>query len=87
MNRLALGLMKRVQLFDVVPFSFSEEMTSSWLRVLGTNFFHRVVGFGCFPYGSSINKDPSYTMFDSMDAGHVLLSFGFELARGPQFYM
>ena len=30
MNRLALGLMKRVQLFDVVPFSVLEEMTSSW---------------------------------------------------------
>ena len=53
--------------------------------VLGTNFFHRVVGFGCFPYGGSINKDSSYTMFDDMDAGHVLLSFGFELARGLQF--
>ena len=29
--------------------------------------------------------DASYTMFDNMDAGHVLLSFGFELARGLQF--
>ena len=85
MNRLALGLMKRVQLFDAVPFSSSEEMTSSWLRVLGTNFFHRVVEFGCFPYGSFINKHPSYMMLDNMDAGHVLLSFGFKLARGLQF--
>ena len=87
MNRLVLGLMRRVQLFGVVPYSFSDEMimTSSWLCILGTNFFHRVVGFGCFPYGNSINKDASYTMFDNMDAGHVLLSFGFELARGLQF--
>ena len=68
-----------------MPFSSSEEMTGSWLRVLGTNFFHRVVGFGCFPYGGAMNKDPSYTMFGNMDAGHVLLPFGFELARGLQF--
>ena len=63
-----------------------EEVTARLVfAVLGTNFFHRVVGFGCFPYGGSINQDPSYTMFDNMDAGHVLLSFGFELARGLQF--
>ena len=68
-----------------VPWGLRRSDGPTCVRVLGTNFFHRVVGFGCFPYGSSINKDPSYTMFDNMDAGHVLLSFGFELARGLQF--
>ena len=71
--------------FRLRQFGINSNPRDVCLAVLGTNLFHRVMGFGCFPYGSSINKDPSYTMFDNMDAGHVLLPFGFELARGLQF--
>ena len=71
----------------ICPLGLKRSDGPTCVRILGTNFFHRVVGFGCFPYGNSINKDASYTMFDNMDAGHILLSFGFELARGLQFYM
>ena len=74
-------------MYVYVPWGLKRSDGPTCVRVLGTNFFHRVVEFGSFPYGGSMNKDPSYTMLDNMDAVHVLLSFGFELARGLQFKM